>query len=53
VKTQKPKPTAPYSQTMPSTVPDRREAKTARPAKGRNLDTPRVAETPPPLVRKH
>ncbi len=44
--------TAPAPQRQKSTVKDSREARTARPAKGRQMNTPRVAIAPPPLERK-
>lgn len=46
------KPMAPKPQTMPMTPKSSKEKKTARPAKGRNIETPRVPYAPPPLERK-
>lgn len=43
---------APKPQTMAMTKPSKAEAKTARPAKGRKMDTPRVPFAPPAAERK-
>ena len=52
VTTKKPSRGAPKPQTMPSTARSKAEAKTARPTKGRNINTPRTAVPPEPLERK-
>lgn len=43
---------APKPQRMPSTPPAKAEAKTARPAKGRKIDTPMVPFAPKSPQRK-
>ncbi len=43
---------APQPQRQPSTPKSSAESKTARPAMGRNMNTPRVKVAPPPPERK-
>lgn len=45
-------PGVPASQTSPSTRPDAREARTSRPAAGRDLDTPMTPISPKPPRRE-